>query len=265
MRPEPTPHSPSLSSLPLTTSPSTNPPPPSSPPPPSPPSPPPIPPGVSAVSDGGPVALTGEAFDSPPLPPSPARHGTPLALVSQTGQSPTLLPMSEQGAPFRRGQERLDWSDMNIRSSGFPGSVAGETPGDRGDCRPSGPMELLMTSLPGTLLVVDDDEANRDMLSNGWSGRVRGHGRGGRQPGDRAGAGAAVRPRVARRPDAGPQRAGGPAGVRLAYPATELPVIMATALAESGTSSRRCTGRQRLCLQAAGFPRRAGQVERNCR
>jgi phosphoserine phosphatase RsbU/P len=96
-------------------------------------------------------------------------------------------------------------------------------------------MDLPMTSLPGTLLVVDDDEANRDMLSRrlerkGFAVTVA-------EDGTRAIELVRERPFDLVLLDV---LMPGLSGLdvlrelRLAYPATELPVIMATALAESG-------------------------------
>ncbi len=96
-------------------------------------------------------------------------------------------------------------------------------------------MDLPMTSQPGTLLVVDDDEANRDMLSRrlerkGFAVTVA-------EDGTRAIELVRERPFDLVLLDV---LMPGLSGLdvlrelRLAYPATELPVIMATALAESG-------------------------------
>ena len=95
-------------------------------------------------------------------------------------------------------------------------------------------MELPMTSLPGTLLVVDDDEANRDMLSRrlerkGFAVTVA-------EDGSRAIELVRERPFDLVLLDV---LMPGLSGLdvlrelRLEFPATELPVIMATALPES--------------------------------
>jgi sigma-B regulation protein RsbU (phosphoserine phosphatase) len=96
-------------------------------------------------------------------------------------------------------------------------------------------MDTLMVSLPGTLLVVDDDEANRDMLSRrlerkGFSVAVA-------EDGSRAIELVRERPFDLVLLDV---LMPGLSGLdvlrelRQEYPATELPVIMATALSESG-------------------------------
>ena len=81
------------------------------------------------------------------------------------------------------------------------------------------------------LLVVDDNELNRDMLSRRLGGRgFAVDDRRGRGAGARADRAAGLRPRAARRDDAGPlghRRAD--ASVRERWPESDLPVIMATA------------------------------------
>ena len=95
--------------------------------------------------------------------------------------------------------------------------------------------DSLMVSLPGTLLVVDDDEANRDMLSRrlerkGFSVTVA-------EDGSRAIELVRQRPFDLVLLDV---LMPGLSGLevlrelRQSHPATELPVIMATALSESG-------------------------------
>ena len=110
------------------------------------------------------------------------------------------------------------------------------------------------------LLVVDDDEANRDMLSRrlehmGYAVTVA---ESGRQAIDLV----RTRPFDLVLLDV---MMSGLSGLevlrqlRQAYAATELPVIMATAPdRQRGRRPGAAYGRQRLCLQAAGLPRRAG-------
>ena len=124
-----------------------------------------------------------------------------------------------------------------------------------------------MISLPGTLLVVDDDEANRDMLSRrlerkGFAVTVA-------EDGIRAIELVRERPFDLVLLDV---LMPGLSGLevlrelRLAYPATELPVIMATALAESGdVVEALCLGANDYVSKPLDFPVVLARIQRSCR